>query len=194
MGSDKALLVVDGEALATRIARMVAGVADPVMEVGPGRTSLRRITESVPGGGPFLAVVDGWAAVGRAARRPVIIVACDLPLVDQPFLAWLATFGGDRSLVPVLGGEPQPLCARWSPEDLDRMTALAAAGARSFRPLYDQLDADLPGPEIWRQAGILGAPDDIDSPGDIERLGLVDRVVPGIGTEARPGPATTMEG
>lgn len=194
MGSDKARLLLDGESLAARIARIVGEVADPVLEVGPGRTNLRRVSEGIPGGGPFLAVVDGWAVVSRVARRPVVVCACDLPVVDRSFLAWLATTGGRRSVVPVLGGEPQPLCARWSAEDLDRMTVLAVAGARSFRPLYDQLDADLPGPEIWRQAGVLGGPDDVDTPGDIERLGLADRVVPGVGTEAGSGPATTMGG
>jgi len=200
MGSDKSLLLVDGEALAARIGRLVASVADPVMEVGPGRTGLSTVAERVPGGGPFLAVLDGWEVLERSVRHPVVVVACDLPLLDQAFLVWLATYGSDRSVLPLLAGEPQPLCARWCPEDLDRMTVLAARGARSFRHVYDQLDVETPSAEAWQEVGLPDGPDDLDTPEDIRRLGLGGRVAPaGAGsapasdTGGWEGPTTTME-
>ncbi|MHB1548177.1 MAG: molybdenum cofactor guanylyltransferase [Acidimicrobiales bacterium] len=192
MGSDKSLLRVDGEALAERIGRLVASVADPVVEVGPGRSGLATVAERVPGGGPFLAVLDGWDVLVRSVRRPVVVVACDLPLLDRAFLVWLATHGSDRSVVPMLAGEPQPLCARWRPDDLDRMAVLAARGARSFRQVYDKLDVETPSPEAWQGVGLPDGPDDLDTPEDIQRLGLVGRVAPGAG--GCNGPTTTMEG
>lgn len=55
------------------------------------------------------------AAIERAAGRPLLVVACDLPLLTPALLAWLAVQPGD-SVLPRVGGHPQPLAARYGPE------------------------------------------------------------------------------
>ena len=45
MGTDKARLVVDGETLAARSARVLAAVCEPVIEVGPGVSGLPAVEE-----------------------------------------------------------------------------------------------------------------------------------------------------
>ena len=55
------------------------------------------------------------AALERADERPVVVLACDMPFLTAPLLAWLA----DRPAAAVveLDGQLQPLLARYVPAD-----------------------------------------------------------------------------
>ena len=136
MGSDKALLrpAGDDETLARRSARLLAEVADPCVEVGPGCSGLPAVEESPRRSGPLAAVARGWEVVA-AARRPVLVVATDLPALDSATLWWLARYRARTSVVPLVAGRPQPLCARWCGADLDLAVILVAAGSRALRDL-----------------------------------------------------------
>ena len=50
----------------------------------------------------------------------MLVVATDLPRLTQGLVAWLARYPSLDSVVPVDGGHPQPLCARYSAADLVR--------------------------------------------------------------------------
>jgi molybdopterin-guanine dinucleotide biosynthesis protein A len=63
------------------------------------------------------------AALRRAAGRPLVVVACDMPFAAPGLLAHLAA-AVEQLVVPAPGGRPQPLQARFGPELLP---ALAAA-------------------------------------------------------------------
>lgn len=173
MGSDKAGLVVGGEPLGRRLGRLLASVADPVLEVGPGASGLEAVREDPPFGGPLAAVVAGWRGLGdRGHTGAVLVVACDLPLLDAPLITMLARWPAGGSVVPVLDGRRQLLSARWSPGDLDAATSAFAGGERALRavPLGPGLvelgEGDFP----------AGAPArglaDVDTPEDLARLGL----------------------
>src|SRR5436853_644840 len=84
MGTAKADLVVTGERLADRGARLLRGVADPVLEVGPGycrAPALPLATEFDRGEGPLTALVAGAQALAEhgAGIRPVLVLAVDMP-------------------------------------------------------------------------------------------------------------------
>ncbi|MFC0083091.1 molybdenum cofactor guanylyltransferase, partial [Aciditerrimonas ferrireducens] len=68
MGVDKATLFVGGVPLAWRVARALAAVGGPVVEVGPGAVPWLPVArEEPPGGGPLAGLVAGWswlAAIG----------------------------------------------------------------------------------------------------------------------------------
>ena len=68
MGTDKARLVVNGETLAARSARVLTAVCDPVVEVGPGVSGLPAVLEEPPGAGPLVALLAGVGALGDRAR------------------------------------------------------------------------------------------------------------------------------
>ena len=167
MGFDKALIEIDGERLAVRIARLAQAVAEPVLELGPGHTGLVTVSETEPGGGPLLALADGVDALRRAGfDGPALVLSTDLVLIDAPTLAGLARAHPGRSVVPLLDGVPQPLCARWSAPALDSVAALVRAGERSLRPL-------LTGPDVMLSSAF--APDrlaDADTPEDLDLLGI----------------------
>jgi molybdopterin-guanine dinucleotide biosynthesis protein A len=134
MGTNKAELLVDGETLVHRTARLLQAVCDPVVEVGPGYSTLRRVDEKQPGRGPLAALVAGADAVG--GTTPVLLLACDLPFVTERVLARLVDWPGTGTVVPVDGeGMVQPVCARYSRDALDRARLLVDEGERSLRAL-----------------------------------------------------------
>src|SRR5712692_7095438 len=80
MGRDKALLVVDGRTLAERGAELLAAVADPVVEVGPGHSGLAAVQEDPPGSGPLAGLCAGAAELGRLGHDgSVLLLAVDMP-------------------------------------------------------------------------------------------------------------------
>jgi molybdopterin-guanine dinucleotide biosynthesis protein A len=173
MGHDKATLVIDGEPSALRLGALLAEVVNPALEVGPQCSGLAAIAEDPPGEGPLAALVAGWSALSRAGHEgSVVVLACDLPLVTSAFIRWLAQYPGDRSIVPVVEGRPQPLCARWSALDLRRSAERAARGARSFRDLLDDMDPVPVGPDEWAAVALPSVLADVDTQDDLERLGL----------------------
>jgi molybdenum cofactor guanylyltransferase len=176
MGHDKATLVIDGEPSARRLGALLAEVVDPALEVGPQCSGLTAVAEEQPGGGPLAALVAGWSALSRAGHEgSVVVLACDLPLVTSAFIRWLAQYPGERSIVPLVEGRLQPLCARWSALDLRRSAGWAARGARSFRELLDEVDPVRVRPGDWAEVALPSVLADVDTQEDLEKLGLTWR-------------------
>jgi molybdopterin-guanine dinucleotide biosynthesis protein A len=127
-------LLRDGETLADRSARLLGRVCDPVVEVGPGYTTLTQVDEHPPGRGPLAALVAGADAVPGSG--PVLLLACDLPFVSEDLLRRLAAWPGFETVVPVdRDGMVQPICARYSSDALKLARELLTTGERSLRSL-----------------------------------------------------------
>jgi molybdopterin-guanine dinucleotide biosynthesis protein A len=176
MGHDKATLVIDGEPSARRLGGLLAGVVEPALEVGGQRSGLAAIVEEQPGQGPLAALAAGWSALSGAGHEgAVVVLACDLPLVTSAFIRWLAQYPGERSIVPLVEGRLQPLCARWSALDLRRSVERAAHGARALHELLNEMAPVTVGPNDWAGVALPSALADADTPGDLKRLGLTWR-------------------
>jgi molybdopterin-guanine dinucleotide biosynthesis protein A len=173
MGRPKAALIVDGISLADRTAALLAAVSDPVIEVGPGYTSLVHVRESPAGGGPLAAVAAGWAAVGRPTCASALVVATDLPCLTSGLLGWLATHPSPHAVVPIdRDGRPQPLCARYAAADLSMASELVASGQRAMSALLDRIAVTwAPASEWEAAAGRAGALVDVDTPADLKGYG-----------------------
>jgi molybdopterin-guanine dinucleotide biosynthesis protein A len=175
MGSDKALLEVDGQRLVDRAVAILGAVADPVVEVGPGWSGRPAVREDPPGSGPLAALGAGAAALRSAGHDgPVLLLAVDMPRVSVDLLRLLADREGSATAVPVADGHPQPMCARYGPDVLAAVDQLLAAGGRSLRGLLESLE---PGgtvawvePEEWEPVAGPGAFSDVDTPEDLRRL------------------------
>jgi molybdopterin-guanine dinucleotide biosynthesis protein A len=165
MGTAKATLLRDGATLAARSARLLQRVCDPVVEIGPGYTELRRVTEEPAGDGPLAALVAGARALPGSG--PVLLLACDLPFVTEALLRRLATGPGADTVVPVdRDGIVQPVCARYSEAALERARVLVDAGERSLRPL-------LTGPGVTRLEDVDELElIDVDTPADAREWGI----------------------
>lgn len=161
-GRDKATADFDGCTLAARAALALAAVADPVLEVGPGVSGLPDVPDACQG--PLVALAAG---LGWLPTMPVLLLACDLPLVTASLLRWLADHPVAGSVVPVAGDPPlpQPLCARWAPAALAALPGLVAGGERSLRPLLGGPDVTLVPAGDWAPAL-----EDVDTPEAFEAL------------------------
>lgn len=168
MGRNKATLEIGGVQLATRTAALLLQIADPVIEVGPGYTSLPHVQEHPAGSGPLAAMAAGASAV--ASGRPVLVVATDLPHLTAALLQRLADEEAPTAGYCVVprdaDGRAQPLCARYSASALAVAQGLVAGGHRSMTDLLQRVlvifvDAD---------ADITDALRDIDTPADLAAL------------------------
>jgi len=178
MGVDKAALVVDGEPLARHIGALLAEVAQPALEVGPGWSGLPVASVPDPGEGPLPAIVAGWLSLEALGHTgSVIVLATDLPWLTHDVLEWLAgasspgpgaDAGPSPSVVPVVAGHPQPLCARWCRADLERAAHLAAQGERTVRAALGPGTAYLD-ETAWGSVAPPEAFIDVDRPEDLER-------------------------
>jgi molybdopterin-guanine dinucleotide biosynthesis protein A len=200
MGRPKAALIVGGEQLAARTARLLVGVADPVIEIGPGYTNLVRVQEASPGDGPLAAIAAGWAALtgpdtavltgpntavltgpdtavptGPDAVAPTaaLVVATDLPQLTAGLLRLLASSTEPGCVIPVdEAGRPQLLCARYPAGTLARAADLVAHGQRAVLALIDGQEISWLAPAVWQAAaGRADALADVDTPADLACLG-----------------------
>jgi molybdopterin-guanine dinucleotide biosynthesis protein A len=151
MGRDKALIDVDGRALAARVADVLtAAGARHVVAVGGDLAALRgagldAVPDDDPGEGPLGGILTALAHLGGggpgsdvAAVPPaeiVFIAACDLvspdPAAVRSTVAELAASPGAAVAVPVAGGRRQWLHAAWRPGVRPPLAAAFDAGERS---------------------------------------------------------------
>jgi molybdopterin-guanine dinucleotide biosynthesis protein A len=173
MGRDKAQLVVDGSTLAVRTARLLNLVVEIAIEVGPGVSGLPSTMEEPSGEGPLAAVAAGYGALrDQGYGGGALVIACDLPLLSESVLRLLVEWDSLGSVVPVVQGRPQPLCARWSARDLQAAGHLFAGGVRSLQHLTTQADVVLLSEAEWGRVAREEQFADIDTPEDLGRLGL----------------------
>jgi len=169
MGIDKATLVIDGgESLARHAARVLATACDPVIEVGTGVTDMRCVREDPPGEGPLAGLLAGAEALGPDVS--VVLLACDLPFVDEAVVRMLVEHPGDASVVPTVDGRNQYACSRWSPAAIASARAGFATGERAMRALLGAGDATFVVADAYARALV-----DVDTPEDLIRLGLSAR-------------------
>ncbi len=175
LGRDKATLVVHGERLADRGARVLGTVCTPVLEVGPGVSDLPAVREEPAGTGPLAALAAGGEELARRGHEgATILLGVDHAFVDVPLLELLAGWPGDGIVVPVLEGRRQTCCARYGRAALDTAAELVARGERSLHSLLEVVPVVEVEERDWRAVAPPHALDDLDTPEDLARFGLGD--------------------
>jgi molybdopterin-guanine dinucleotide biosynthesis protein A len=173
LGVDKATLVLDGETLAVRATRRLSAVCAPVVEAGDGVSGVPAVREAPAGAGPLaaLAAAGDWLR-GRGHHGPALLLAVDLPRVDEPFLRWLRDRPGAPTAVLRVDGHLQPVCARYGGEALLAAGSLVVGGIRALHELFDVVEHDVVQPQEWRAVVPSDTFLDVDTPTDAERLGI----------------------
>jgi molybdopterin-guanine dinucleotide biosynthesis protein A len=139
-GRDKSALVVDGRTIFDRQVAELSQIAGEILLVGgtiqPGsHTGVTPIADLIPGCGPLGGL---HAALTVARGEPVIVVACDMPYVSAPFLAYLAGLAGEAgkqsqldgfaAIVPQTERGYHPLCAVYTHAVIAPLERRLAAG------------------------------------------------------------------
>ena len=153
-GADKAEIVVGGKRLLDHTVEAVSE-ARQVVVVGPRRVAPQRVRwarEEPPGGGPTAALAAG---VELVAARTVVVLAVDLPFVDDDVVRRLvrAARGRDGALLVDAAGSPQYLAAAYD------TAALRSAAASLDRVAGVSLKRLVEGLELARVPGGAAARD-----------------------------------
>lgn len=160
-GSDKGRAVLDGLTLRERAARTLDAVCDHVVVAGPAPSPQPTGSSAVEGAGasgrwPAIADAEGArgpvagivAALGEAERRgleAVVVLACDLPLVEAPTVEALVTAyragRPPRAVAPSRAGDPvvEPLCAVYPTACAPSARALVAEGVQAAHELFERV-------------------------------------------------------
>lgn len=169
MGTDKALLAVDGEAMAVRVAAALrAAGADPVLAVGGAgdaltAAGLATVPDQVPGAGPLGGIVTALAA----SAEPIVFVAsCDLvapaAVAVEATVAALAGRPDASVAVPVVDGRRQWMHAAWRGAAAAPLGAAFDAGERAVHAAVAA--APLRVVELGLPADVVA---DADTPADL---------------------------
>ena len=138
MGQDKATLRIGGQELGERVlvAALLVGASE-VLAVGGDCAPLqeqgwRHVADLWPGEGPLGGIIS---ALTFAANEMVVVVACDLPDVDDEVLQYLvgecAAHPSAMVVVPDRDGRPEVLHAVWRRGALAVLRGLFDDGERS---------------------------------------------------------------
>jgi molybdopterin-guanine dinucleotide biosynthesis protein A len=155
MGRDKALIEVDGRAMAVRVAAALgrAGCA-PVIGIGGDATGLAAaglaaagvdvVADWWPGQGPLGAIITALLHVERA--RPgaaTVVAACDLPWLDAETVADLLpprhVAQAPFDAIVAVTDRDQPLCTCWMPDALAVLQRHFDDGERAVHAAWTDL-------------------------------------------------------
>jgi molybdopterin-guanine dinucleotide biosynthesis protein A len=168
MGRDKATVELGGIAMIEHVARACSDASLNVVVVGrdamPTTVAIERwIADELPGAGPLAAL----AAVLRATSREVLLVACDMPMLDAASVAWLVGIPMTRDVDALIvrhDDRIEPTFSRYRASCLDAVDAMIARGERSLRALLDVVTVatvDAP-PSVARRLVNVNTPEDLD--------------------------------
>lgn len=145
MGRDKALLELDGVALARRVADAAVGAgAETVVAVGGDRVRLEAlgltvVEDPLQGSGPLGGVRTALRTL--VGHRVVVVLPCDLAEPSPRSIARVAAaLGGADVAVPRAGVHLEPLHAAWRPGVVAVLDRLAGEGVQSVQAAIGQLE------------------------------------------------------
>lgn len=174
MGTDKALLLLDGRPVIQWVVQKVASLCDEVILVvnEPDRykfLGLPIVTDQTPYGGPLVGLYSGL----RSTNKPwCLAVACDMPLVRPEILQWLLECRGPvDAVLPRTDGRLQPFPGLYSRSCIDAIGPLLTAGRYAARDLADVCQVTFVEEETLRRLD----PDlisfrDLDTPSEFEEV------------------------
>lgn len=141
-GGEKAFLEIGGARIADRTVGLLSRLCARVLVATPrpapwAGLPVEVVPDALPDSGPLGGIVAGL----RAARsRWVMVVAGDMPLLDERVLRGLAgwALASDRPVIPRVDGRPEPLHAILPVRLAGRAEAALHAGARKAWGFLDE--------------------------------------------------------
>lgn len=150
MGFDKQLLRLNDEYLLAGNIRILLEIFPEVIVVAnepetleqiPGMDRVRIVSDEYAGAGPLAGIHAGLKA---ASSDYALILACDMPVLDQDYLlrmkAMMADAGGGDGLINVnaASGEPEPFFAFYGRHLVPELESFIQSHRRSLRHFIDQ--------------------------------------------------------
>lgn len=141
MGRDKAMVAVDGVAMARRMADLLveAGCADVVAvggdAMGLADAGIVYLADRYPRLGPL-----GGILTALSYGAPCLVVACDLPRLGSVSLVEVVAALGSHDAAMARSDRPEPLCAMWSAQAAGALQRQFDDGERAVHRAIADLD------------------------------------------------------
>ncbi len=108
---------------------------DPDQDLPPIDQEAEIVYDSLPGEGPLVGMLAGLERVTWECDAAVVF-GCDFPFFDADTLRWLLGQLGDHdAAIPVVDGQPQPLCAIYRTSIATKVSELVKNGERKAQAL-----------------------------------------------------------
>lgn len=141
LSPDKGRLLVANVPIVARVVGAAAQVAGRVVVVGgtslPEGLDVSVVPDDVSYGGPLHALLLGL----RALKTPrVLLLAWDMPFPTPELLRYLCeSLGDDAAAIPVVDGQPQPLCAAYAASCVPVIEALSGGVSLPMWALFPRV-------------------------------------------------------
>ena len=147
MGRTKALIEIDGVAMADRVLTALRSVgADPVVVYGGDGAELAELSAPVvpdafPGRGPVGGVLGVLEHLGDEVDS-VLVLPCDVAMIDRTTLAPIvaAATGRPGHIAVARTDRIEPMVAIWPTAVRTRIAELFDSGERALHRIIEQLD------------------------------------------------------
>ena len=176
MGRDKALLEIGGQPLIQSAVNLLKAVTERVVILGPaeqyGFLGLPVLPDLVPSRGPLSAICTG---LERSETDVNLFLACDMPLMQAPFLKLLVEKAAqaDAVLMRLDDGSLEPLCAVYNRSCLSVVKANYDCGRFKLSDLFPDLRTRYLTESDLQHLGLdRGIFTNLNTPGDLEQPGL----------------------
>ena len=174
MGSDKAALKNDGETQLDRAVALLRRHVDKVFVSAradqaddPVRAGFDQIADAYEDLGPVAGILS---AFDRDPGRDWLVLACDLPNIDDATISYLLEQADPASpataFVSVVDGLPEPLCAIWRPASRPIIEQFVRDGYKCPRKML------INSPTQLLEQPSPGALHNINSPEDLDGTGV----------------------
>ncbi|NET34074.1 MAG: NTP transferase domain-containing protein [Cyanothece sp. SIO1E1] len=170
MGSDKGLLTYHGKPQREHMAELLSSLTKEVaLSCRPGQleattSDVHLLPDSFIGLGPFGAILSAFREDPNAAW---LVVACDLPLLDEATLAYLIANRNPSKLATAFLNPatdfPDPLVTIWEPRAYPTLLSFLAQGYSCPRKVLINTDIELleiPNPEALRN---VNTPEELEA-------------------------------
>jgi molybdopterin-guanine dinucleotide biosynthesis protein A len=130
MGEPKALAEIGNRPMVSRVVATVGSAGlEPVVVAKPDsplpRLDCRVLSEPSEPRHPLTGLL---AVLNASGGRPVVSIACDMPLVPAKLLTWIAQIEEEVAVCEV-GGELEPMLGRYAPSVAERLAGALSDGA-----------------------------------------------------------------
>lgn len=176
MGTDKALLEIEGKSLLLRSCEVAAKLTSQVyvLTAWPDRyrsaltSEYQLMLEYNPGAGPLVALSQ---ALSEINAEWILLLGCDLPLLDAEIIEnWASQLTeippSTLAVVPYQNGQWEPLCGFYRSQSLSNLQKFIDRGGRSFQTWLSKIPA-VPLPTGDRASAMLS---NCNTPEEFEQL------------------------
>lgn len=149
MGRPKETLILGGESMLDRQIRLLRSVASRVAVIGgandnTGGCNVIRVPDVFPGRGPLAGL---YTALLQSRTEYNLILGCDLPLVNERLLRYLAdraaASGSDITVPRSRDGRLQPLCGVYRRRCLHAIRSRLSTGENKLRSFFSMVRCDV---------------------------------------------------